>query len=621
MADQVEHAASTQKKRHFSKSDFINRYFGPLEAQARNPSSNAKAENVLHLPPVAALLATDRMHEVVLDEPNPPQMTITSDTTYSFLVKPSIDAENMNTVDTAYIEAKAEAQLQAEWKPQRNELLIMISLSFIALMVALDATILVTVLPEIALKLHGTSVDAFWAGTSYLLTSAICQPVIASFSRLFGRQQLLLVSLLFFTVGTILCAVANDFTTMLTGRCVQGVGGGGIITLTQVIFCDIVPLRQRPKYISMVLGAWSLGTIIGPVVGGAFVEHASWRWCFHINYPFCGIGFLVAIFFVRLNAVETLTLAEKLKRVDWIGAGLFIGSMTSFLVGLSWGGIQHPWKSAATLAPIIMGLFGLVVFFAWQVYIKENTLLPMSVFGNSSSIAALYCALVNGLILFTSLYYYPFYEMSVRGASSTHAGIDVFPAMCFLIPGSIVVSVLTTRLGRFRWAIWGGWIITTLACGLMILFDLHTKTAVLAVVLAVFGIGTGMVLTSVNVGIQAISKAEDCAMAASMYGFFRSLGMSLGVALSGSIFQNAMKNKLSESGLPTDIAHDSEQYVFILRTMTDVTEKTAIVESYVKGFQSVFIMMTVISASALFVSFVIRKFSMDKILLTQFTAK
>ncbi|KAJ4407042.1 hypothetical protein N0V91_004208 [Didymella pomorum] len=519
------------------------------------------------------------------------------------------------------LEAKAEAAEPTEWKHSRKELLVMISLSFISLMVALDATVLVTVLPEIAHSLNGTSAEAFWAGTSYLLTSAIFQPVIASISKNFGRQQMLLLSLVFFTVGTILCSVAHNFTVLLTGRSVQGIGGGGIITVTQVIFCDIIPLRQRPKYFAMVLGAWSIGSIVGPVVGGSLVEHASWRWCFHINYPFCGIGFIVAACFVRMNATTELTFAQKLKQTDWIGALLFIGSFTSFLIGLSFGGVQHPWTSAATLVPLIVGAAGIGVFLGWQVYRKPHSLLPMSIFYNWSAIAAFYNAMINGLVLFTALYYVPFFFMSVRAQSPTKAGIDLFPAVCFLIPGSIVVAALTARLGRFRWAIWLGWAITTTACGLFIIFDLHTRLIVIAVALALFGIGSGMVLTSVNVGIQAISKVEDCAMAASMYGFFRSLGMPIGVALSGTVFQNAMSSKLSALGLPTQIAHDSEQYVFVLRTMAEGAQKTAVLESYRHGFHAVFIFVTAISGSALVTSFVIRKFSMDKILLTAFSVK
>lgn len=269
--------------------------------------------------------------------------------------------------------------------------------------------------------------------------------------------------------------------------------------------------------------------------------------CFHINYPFCGIGFIIAACFVRMNATTELTFAQKLKQTDWVGAFLFIGSFTSFLVGLSFGGAQHPWTSAATLAPLIVGGAGIGAFLGWQVHRKPHSLLPMSIFYNWSAIAAFYNAMINGLVvsavfcqrdpadppqLFTALYYIPFFFMSVRAQSPTQAGIDLFPAVCFLIPGSIVVAALTARLGRFRWAIWLGWAITTTACGLFIIFDLHTRLIVIAVALALFGIGSGMVLTSVNVGIQAISKVEDCAMAASMYGFMRSLGMPIGVAVS-----------------------------------------------------------------------------------------
>ncbi|KAI4711439.1 hypothetical protein J4E89_004004 [Alternaria sp. Ai002NY15] len=516
---------------------------------------------------------------------------------------------------------RGETQMPDVWKPQKKELVIMISLSFISLMVALDATILVTVLPVIAQKLDGTSAEAFWTGTSYLLTSAIFQPVIASISAVFGRQQLLITSLLFFTVGTILCSVADNFTELLGGRCIQGIGGGGIITLTQVIFCDIVPLRQRPKYFAMVLGCWSIGSIIGPVVGGKLVESASWRWAFHINYPFCAIGFAVAILFVRLDAVAKLTFQEKLKRVDWLGAVLFIGSMTSLLIGISWGGIQHPWDSVATLAPIIAGMTGIVAFFLWQWYRKEHTLLPLAVFESWSAIAAFYNALINGLLLFTTLYYWPFYDMSVRGRYPTQAGIDMLPVVLLTVPSSVIVSILTTRLGRFRWAIWGGWMVTTLACGLQVMLDVDSTTVVTSALLAVLGVGMGMVLTSLNVGIQAISKPEDAAMAASMYGFLRSLGMPIGVALAGSVFSNSMSDKLSELGLPTSIAHDSEQYIFVLRKMADSPQKSAILSSYMRGFDSVFVMVTGLSATALIVSFMIRKFSMDKILVAQFSAK
>jgi Na+/melibiose symporter-like transporter len=138
----------------------------------------------------------------------------------------------------------------------------------------------------------------------------------------------------------------------------------------------------------------------------------------------------------------------------------------------------------------------------------------------------------NIIQLFTGLYYVPFYFMSVKGHSATRSGVDLVPALVFILPGSIVVSLLTTRLGKFRWAIWIGWVVTTIGAGLLILLDVNASKIVGVIPLCIFGIGCGMVLSSVNFGIQAISKVEDCAMSASMYGFFRSLGMPIGVAVS-----------------------------------------------------------------------------------------
>lgn len=134
--------------------------------------------------------------------------------------------------------------------------------------------------------------------------------------------------------------------------------------------------------------------------------------------------------------------------------------------------------------------------------------------------------------LFSIMYYVPFYRMSVGGKSATQAGIDLLPASALLVPGSIIVSILTSRLGRFRWAVWSGWAVTIIACGLMMVYSLHTKIGVYAIIMAIFGLGSGMVLTSTNVAIQAISKEEDAGMAGSMYAFFRSVGMPLGVTVS-----------------------------------------------------------------------------------------
>jgi MFS family permease len=223
--------------------------------------------------------------------------------------------------------------------------------------------------------------------------------VIASVWQHLGPQQLLIASIASFAFGTAFCALAHDVAVMLVGHCVQGLGGGGVVAITQVVFSDLVPLRERPKYFSVVLGSWATGSIVGPMVGGALVERASWRWCFHVNFPFCAISFVAACVFIRPGRASTAPLAQKLGQVDWAGAVLFVASLTSFLVGLSWGGVQHPWTSPATKAPIAAGMVGVALFLGWQVYRGENSLLPLTLFRSVSSVAAFYGALVNGLVV------------------------------------------------------------------------------------------------------------------------------------------------------------------------------------------------------------------------------
>ncbi|KAK4143460.1 major facilitator superfamily domain-containing protein [Dichotomopilus funicola] len=511
---------------------------------------------------------------------------------------------------------------EPEWKPGKQEYAVMLTLAVISLMVALDATILVSVLPTLAVDLQGTATDAFWAGTSYLLTCAVCQPFIAALSDIFGRKEMLLVSIVLFTLGTIICApVAKTFAVLFVGRSIQGIGGGGIITMGQVIFADIVPLRQRPKYFSLVMAAWALGSVLGPFVGGLFVEHATWGWCFYINLPFCAIGLVLVPIYVKLSTAKS-SLVSKLGRVDWIGGFFFIGGLTSFLIGISWAGVQYAWNSAATIAPMVVGVVSIVIAIFWEIYGAQEPFLRPSLFHSASAIATYSCALFQGFILFCALYYLPFYFTAIKFASPTITGLNIFPITFFLLPGSIVISLITTRIGRYRWAIWMGWAITAVSGGLLVLLDESTPTRIWAVIFAVFGIGNGMVLTSVNIGVQAVSRVEDAARAAAMYAFMRTLGMSLGVAVGGTVFQNVMSSKLHELGLPEEISHNSEAFVQVMAALSPTDPvRTGAILAYIAGFHGVYWALTSAAIASFFISLIIKRHSMDKSLESNYTLR
>ncbi|KAK8127621.1 hypothetical protein PG984_008729 [Apiospora sp. TS-2023a] len=506
-----------------------------------------------------------------------------------------------------------------EWTPRRQEWGCMISIAIVSVMVALDATVLVPVLPSLALELDGSTIDAFWAGTSYLLACAVSQPFIAALSDIFGRKEMLFSSVIFFTGGTALCApVAKNFTVFFAGRTLQGIGGGGIITMGQVIYADIVPLRQRPKYFSIVLAAWAIGSVIGPLVGGVFVDKLTWKWCFYINFPFCLIGLITVPIFVKLNAEKT-TFKSKMQRVDWVGGFLFIGGMTSFLIGLSWAGVEYGWSSNQVIVPMAVGLASVFLTMMWEVYCAREPFLRPSIFGSRSAIVAYTCAFSQGFLLFCALYYLPFYFMAVRSTTPTQSGINLLPISGCLVPGSIVVSILASRLGRFRWAVWSGLVLTVAGCFLLQKLDENTSTGLWVVIFAVFGVGNGMMLTSVNVAIQAISKTEDCGRAAAMYAFMRTLGMSIGVAVGGTVFQNFMSSKLDDLHLPESIAHEAEAFVAELDRMPPQSPvRLGAVQAYIHGFRGVFWIMTAMACVGLLASFFIQHHSMDRILESRF---
>lgn len=250
----------------------------------------------------------------------------------------------------------------------------------------------------IASDLHGNATDTFWTGTAYLLTQSVLQPFLVSLSDVFGRRLFYLISLGFFTIGTLLCCLSQDFKELLAGRSIQGIGGGGILALGLVILTDIVPLRQRPIYLGVNQMSWALGSISGPLIGGLIVQNTTWRWIFYLNFPFCGIGFLTVPLVMRLH-VNRASVKERLLYVDWTGGFLFVSSTCSFLIGVTWGGSEYPWSSWRTLTPIIVGLGGITATIVWERYGASRPFLRLELFNSYSALAAYIGSTLQGLLV------------------------------------------------------------------------------------------------------------------------------------------------------------------------------------------------------------------------------
>ncbi|KAJ5894607.1 major facilitator superfamily domain-containing protein [Penicillium taxi] len=499
-------------------------------------------------------------------------------------------------------------QPSQEWKPQKQEWLIFGCLALLAFVISLDTTIITPAIPVLETSLDGNAVEAFWAGTSYLLASAVCQPLIVDLSDIFGRRSLLMIVVLLFTLGTILCAVSSSFGLFLTGRSLQGVGGGGIMAGCLVITTDIVPLRKRPTYYSIVQMAWAIGTLIGPLIGGAIAQNITWRWIFYINLPFCGIGIILVPLTVRLNAKRP-SIGERLASVDWIGGFLFISSFCAFLIGITWGGNQFQWSSWRTFIPIIVGFLGIISALTWETFGAKRPFIPMSLFSSLSSDISYICACLQGALI-------------TKSFDAIQSGLALMVILGLLLPSSIICGVVLTRTGHYRWAIWSGWALVTLAIGLMALMNQYMPARHWAFIFVTLGIGNGLVLTSLNFAIQALATNSRDGTAAGMYTFCRSLGMCIGVAVAGTFFQNRLRDHLTSRNLPGSVANSAPEFALRLQQPGwDPVEKQSYILAFTSSFKDLWLFFMAVAALALLLSLFIQHATLDRNLDSDHTIK
>ncbi|KAL8802998.1 MAG: hypothetical protein Q9200_006387 [Gallowayella weberi] len=505
------------------------------------------------------------------------------------------------------------------WKPTPRLYLAFMTLAVITMMVALDGTSLSVALPIISLDLGGTAIEAFWSGTSFLLCSTIFQPSFASFSHIFGRKPMILTGLVFFAVGVVVAAVARGFTVLLIGRSLQGVGGGSLCALTEIVVADLVPLRLRGQWFGLISAMWALGSVSGPIIGGAFAQ-GEWRWIFWINLPFIAIAFVFVPLFLRL-AFKPSSFAAQLARVDWFGSVLFTASTTSFLIPITWGGVSYPWTSWHTLVPLCLGVAGLISFVTYEEVVATEPLIRMIIFKNRTAAVSYIETVIHGMILWSLLYYMPLYYEAVKGFSPVISGVALFPETFTVAPASIVVGILITVTGRYRWAIWSGWVLTVLGTGLLYLLDVNTSTVEWIFLNLVGGLGMGMLFPSMAFAIQASSTNADLAFAIAMFSFFRAFGQAIGVAVGGTIFQNQVKTKLLSYPLlaskADEYSKDASRLVQIIKAMQDGVVKEDMKHAYADSLKVVWATMCGLAAVGLILSFWTKGLDMNKPLETE----
>ncbi|KAL2216529.1 putative MFS transporter [Thermoascus aurantiacus ATCC 26904] len=387
------------------------------------------------------------------------------------------------------------------------------------------------------------SVLTLLAALDWTSISVALPPNFASFSNIFGRKPLVLTALTFFFVGTVVASVAKNFTYMLVGRSIQGVGGGGIIALSEVIVTDIVPLRHRGSYVGILSAMWSIGSVLGPILGGGFAQNVTWRWIFYINFPLIGVGSVFVLLFLRLNFVPS-SLMDKIRRVDYVGTILFVGSTASFLIPLSWGGVMYNWDSWHTLVPLIIGAVGFAVFAFYEYFFASDPIIPYSIFQNRTATVSFIGSLLQGVVLWCALYYMPLYYEAVKEYSPVISGVALFPETFTVAPSA--------------------------GLGLLCILDVNTSIRGWIFLNIVPGIGLCMLFSSLVFAVQASATDENLAIAVAMFSFFRA-------------FESHARKPArisSACALAVEYSKDAAGLVQVIKVMPDGIDKTNLKQAY-----------------------------------------
>ncbi|HXD27253.1 MAG TPA: MDR family MFS transporter [Arthrobacter sp.] len=442
----------------------------------------------------------------------------------------------------------------AKTKPvhgSKNHIVLLFSALMVTmLMASLNQTVLSAALPTMVGELNGVEHMA-WIITSFILASTVMMPVYGKLGDLFGRKPLLIFAILVFMCGSIWGALSDTMNAVIIARVIQGLGGGGLMILSQAIIADVIPARERGKYMGVMGGVFAISSVAGPLLGGWLTEGPGWRWAFWLNLPLGAIAVLASIFLLH---IPKKTNASRPK-IDVLGMMLMALATTTLVLAGTWGGNTYAWDS-----PTILGLLAGAVVAAGLFVLTESKVsepvMPLMLFRNRNFVLTTFSGLMIGIAMFGAIGYMPTYLQMVTGFGPTAAGLLMIPMMGCLLITSVIVGRQVSASGRYKVVMIAGTLV--LGLGLFLLSTIHADSPVylICVFLGVMGLGLGMCMQMLTLVAQNSFHLRYVGTATAGQNYFRQVGATLGSAVVGSLFASRLTDLVKER-MPAGAASSS----------------------------------------------------------------